>query len=170
MGRTLGAILIAGGVIVGAIVIWLMNAMQSDGGLTSAGAALGIVLGLLVLVLPQLGFGIFLLWKGGQEAKTAVSAKKQRQILDIVKSRGQIPISDLVIEMQSNRDDVQQLLHQLVGMGLYSGYVNWDEGMLYSQEASELRTLDRCKHCDGELSLAGKGVIRCPYCGTEYFL
>lgn len=170
MGRTLGAILIAGGVIVGAIVIWLMNTMQSDGGLTSSGAALGIVLGLLVLVLPQLGFGTFLLWKGGQEAKTAVSAKKQRQILDIVKSRGQIPISDLVIEMQSNRDEVQQLLHQLVGMGLYSGYVNWDEGMLYSQEASELRTLDRCKHCNGELSLAGKGVIRCPYCGTEYFL
>ena len=62
------------------------------------------------------------------------------------------------------------MIYELVNMGLYSGYINWSEGTLYSSEASELRTLDRCKNCNGQLELAGKGVIRCPYCGTEYFL
>ena len=170
MGKTLGAILIAGGVIVGGIIIWLMSAMRADGNLTASGASLGMALGILVLALPQLGFGAFLIWRGGQEAAVQAKADKQRELLNLVKTRGQIAISDLVIEMQSNRDEVQAMLHQLVGMGLFSGYVNWDEGMLYSQQASELRQLERCQNCNGELALAGKGVVRCPYCGAEYFL
>jgi tRNA(Ile2) C34 agmatinyltransferase TiaS len=55
-------------------------------------------------------------------------------------------------------------------MGVFSGYVNWDEGTLYSEQASELRNMTQCKNCGGNLTLAGKGVIKCPFCGTEYFL
>jgi tRNA(Ile2) C34 agmatinyltransferase TiaS len=42
--------------------------------------------------------------------------------------------------------------------------------VLYSAEVSALRGTTRCKHCGGEVTLAGKGVIKCPFCGTEYFL
>jgi hypothetical protein len=170
MGRTIGIILIAGGIIVGIIITVLMSVYNNEGSLSSGAATLGWVLGIVVLVLPQLGIGGFMLWKGGQEAAASAQANKQREILNIVKTRGQIGISDLVIEMQSSRDEVQQMLHELVGMGLFAGYVNWDEGMLYSRQASELRQLSQCENCAGELELAGKGVIRCPYCGTEYFL
>ena len=55
-------------------------------------------------------------------------------------------------------------------MGLFSGYINWDEGMLYSVEARNLRELENCRVCQGKLELAGKGVVQCPYCDTEYFL
>jgi tRNA(Ile2) C34 agmatinyltransferase TiaS len=65
---------------------------------------------------------------------------------------------------------VQNQVHALVGMGVFSGYVNWDDGVLYSAEAANLRDLERCKYCGGELKLVGKGVISCPFCGTEYFL
>jgi len=170
MGRTLGYILIAGGVIVGIIITVLMVVYRGEGRLTAGGMALGITLGLLILVLPQLGVGAYMIWKGGEDAQITQRARQQRQLLDIVKTRGQIGISDLVIEMNSTRDNVQQMLYQLVGMGLFAGYVNWDEGMLYSRQAKELRALNQCEHCGGELALAGKGVIRCPYCGTEYFL
>ncbi|MFQ5401358.1 MAG: hypothetical protein ACE5E7_17390 [Anaerolineae bacterium] len=170
MGRTIGIILIAGGIIVGIIITALMAVYRSEGSLSAGAATLGMVIGIAVLVLPQLGMGAFLLWRGGQEADAATQANKQRQLLNIVKTRGQIAIADLVIEMKSTRDDVVQMLHELVGMGLYSGYINWDEGMLYSRQASELRQLSNCLNCNGELELAGTGVIRCPYCGSEYFL
>lgn len=170
MGRILGIILIIGGIIVGIIIISLMGVYRSEGSLSGGAAVLGSAIGFIVLVLPQWGIGGFLLWKGGREADTAVQANKQRQLLNMVKTRGQIAISDLVIEMQSSQDEVNQMLHELVGMGLFSGYVNWDEGMLYSEQASALRELTNCLNCNGELELAGKGVIRCPYCGTEYFL
>jgi hypothetical protein len=170
MGKTLGVILIIGGIVVGAIIIALMSVYRSEGSLTSGAATLGIVIGLLVLVLPQLGFGAYLLMRGQQEAVVAESASKQRKMLGMIKAKGQVNIADLAIELRSSRDEIQGMIYELVNMGLYSGYINWSEGTLYSSEASELRTLDRCKNCNGQLELAGKGVIRCPYCGTEYFL
>lgn len=170
MGKTLGIILIIGGVVVGGIIIALMSVYQNEGSLTSGAATLGIVLGFLVLVLPQLGFGTYLLMRGRQESVVAESAGKQRKMLGMIKARGQVNIADLAIDLHSSRDEVQGMIYELVNMGLYSGYINWTEGTLYSSEASELRELDRCKNCNGQLELAGKGVIRCPFCGTEYFL
>lgn len=64
MGRTLGIILIIGGLVVGAIIVALMLVYRNEGSLTSGAATLGIVLGLLVLSLPQIGFGTFLLLRG----------------------------------------------------------------------------------------------------------
>ncbi len=170
MGRTLGIILLIGGTLVAIIITALMWTYSREGSLTSGAAMLGFVLGMLFLVLPQWGIGAYLLWKGGQEAKIAATADKQRELLDIIKSRGQVDIGDVAIEMQVSKDEVQGMLHQLVGMGLYSGYINWDEGVLYSREASKLREITECYHCGGQVKFAGKGIVSCPYCGTEYFL
>lgn len=170
MGRTLGIILLIGGTLVALILGGLMLTYNSEGSLTGGAAFLGFALGFLVLVLPQWGIGAYLLWKGGQEEQVAATAEKQRELLDIIKARGQVDIGDVAIEMQVSKDEVHDMLHQLVGMGLYSGYINWDEGMLYSKEASQIREIGNCYHCGGEVKFAGKGVLRCPYCGTEYFL
>ena len=170
MGKFLGIALIVGGLVVGIIVVVLMNVYRSEGNLTAGAATLGMALGLLILVLPQWGFGAFFLWRGQQDTAVNQKAAQQRKLLDMVKTRGQIYISDLVIELNETRDDVYNMLHQLVGMGLFSGYINWDEGVLYSREARELREITNCYNCTGELELAGKGIIKCPWCGTEYYL
>ena len=52
------------------------------------------------------------------------------------------------------------MVYQLVGLQVFSGYINWDDGILYSSEASKLRELDKCKNCGGEITLAGKGIVR----------
>lgn len=169
MGRTIGIILIAIGVIGCIILTALMGSYVVEGSLPRSAAILGFGLGAVVLIFP-LAAGVFMLWKGGQEAAADVRAEKQRQLLNMVKTRGQIAISDLAIEMDASREQVQAMLHDLVGKGLFSGYVNWDEGMLYSRQASQLRERNTCEVCGGQLELAGHGVIRCPYCGTEYFL
>ena len=88
----------------------------------------------------------------------------------MVKARGQVNISDIIVELQSSLPEVQDMIYKLVGMGVFSGYINWDEGTLYSEQASALRDLQECRNCGGQLSLAGKGVVKCPFCGTEYFL
>lgn len=169
MGRTLGIILIVGA-LVGCLILALVMFVPTIEGTRSAGAAtLGFGIFAIILMLP-LGAGVFMLWKGGQEEAAAGKAQQQRRVLNVVKTQGQVAISDLAIELDVSRDDVQQLLYDLVGKGLFSGYVNWDEGMLYSRQASDLRERSTCEVCGGQLELAGQGVIRCPYCGTEYFL
>ena len=89
MGKTLGIILLIGGVVVGAIIIALMTVYRGEGSLTAGAATLGIVIGFLVLVLPQLGFGAYLLVRGQQEAVIAESAGNQRKMLGMIKAKGQ---------------------------------------------------------------------------------
>lgn len=170
MNRTVGMILV-----IAAIVILLVGGGWLASGVISgktevAGAVLGFGLLLAVLVGPLAGFGVVSMVRGRKEAADQAMAEKQRKILDMVKTRGKVNISDVIIELQSSQPAVRDMIYRLVGMGVFSGYVNWDEGVLYSTEASQLRGMEQCANCGGQLTLAGKGVIKCPYCGTEYFL
>ena len=148
--------------------LWLSSQVQSEA-LQAGGALLGAGL-LFIPVALLVGGGIYLFSQGGKEQQRTSEMQRQRQVLDIVKSRGQVSVSDVAMEMGIPAGDVKDIVHQLVGLQVFSGYVNWDDGTLYSVDASQLRTLDKCKNCGGELRLSGKGVVTCRFCGTEYFL
>ncbi len=168
-GRLVGVILIVVGFGIAVIAgLWLASQV-SGGQVQSGGALIGAGLAFIPVAL-LVGFGIYLYVQGGKEAESESEMQKQRQLLDIVKSRGQVAVSDLALEMKTNVDTVKSMVHQLVGLQVFSGYINWDKGILYSSDASNLRDLQKCKNCGGEIKLAGKGVVVCPFCGTEYFL
>lgn len=169
-GRTIGAVLTGAGVVIGvAIGVWLYFGVQ-EGNLRRSGAAFAAVLFVGVLVLPLIGAGVFFFVKGGAQARDLARVQEQRRLLDMVKTRGQLQISDIVLEMKSTSDRVKSDIYDLVGRGLFSGYVDWDRGVLYSVEASQLQGRSTCPNCGGQVELAGKGLIRCPYCGAEIFL
>ena len=170
MTRTIGIILI-----ITAVVICLLGGawlvvQQASGANTIGGTVLGFALLIAILVVPLTGGGVFAFVRGGGEQAEKAESDALRKILDMVKTRGEVGMSDIIIELQSDLSSVQAMVYKLVGMGVFSGYVNWDEGILYSAEASALHETTQCKHCGGNLSLAGKGVLKCPFCSTEYFL
>jgi len=169
-GRVVGIVLVIVGVVVAVLAGALLFSGVSSGSLTVSGAILGFALAFLVLVAPLIGFGVFMLVKSGEEAADRAHAARQRRLLDIVRSRGQVDIADLAVEMQMNRDELRAMIHELVGLQVFSGYINWDKGTLYSAEASHLRELKKCENCGGEIELKGKGVLECRFCGTEYFV
>jgi hypothetical protein len=96
--------------------------------------------------------------------------ERQTRLAAIVSARGQIRMEDLAHELSAPRELTRTWMYELVKRGEFSGYINWDEGVLYSREARRLTEAGRCPHCSGELALAGKGVIRCRYCSSEIFL
>lgn len=169
-GKMVGLGMIAAGAILGiAGGAWLVSAMNEDK-LDRTAAIFGLVLLLGAVVIPLVAGGVFFTRKGSLEEKQMAKVDQQRQLLNIVSTRGQVSISDLVLEMHSTRDQVEKDLNELVGRGLFSGYVDWNKGMLYSVEASKLQGAQFCPNCGGKLELAGKGVVTCPYCGAQIFL
>lgn len=169
-GRLIGIILmIVGFGIAGLAGLFLAAQSSAEDGLSAGGAIVGAALAFIPVSL-LVGFGIFMYVKGGQEQEQESIIRKQRELLDILRSRGQVGVYDMALEMGVKVEDVKEMVHQLVGLQVFSGYVNWNDGILYSAEASSLRELQECKKCGGKIQLAGKGVIACPFCGMEYFL
>lgn len=161
--------MLGAGLIVGiGIWLWLIQGIREDN-LQGSGAIFGFILSLFLIV-PLVGGGIYFIVKGQAEARDLARVQEQRRLLDIVTTRGQVTIADLVLELNATRDKVQRDLYELVGRGLFSGYVDWNKGMLYSVEASKLQGQQQCPNCGGNVQLAGKGLIKCPYCGAEIFL
>jgi DNA-directed RNA polymerase subunit RPC12/RpoP len=169
---TLGIGLIAAGVLV-AILIggWLAAGLADDGSdLRLSGALLGAFFGFAIFVLPLVGGGVLILTRARRVAAAMEHVGRQRKMLGIVEASGEISIADLALETGGTRDTVRSDLYDLVSKGLFSGYVDWDRGILFARQASEIRAGGRCPNCGGEQSLAGKGLIRCEYCGAEIFL
>ena len=170
-GRVVGLILVVIGILtclIGSTVA--ISSVQSAGAQGTTG---GMVLGLAFSALPALlfvGVGAYLFTRGRAEATQMAEVAKQKKILNIVMTRGKATISDIVLEMGTNTEQVKAWIYDLVGKGLFSGYVNWNDGILYSKQASQMREGGKCPNCGGQLELSGKGVISCPFCGSEIFL
>lgn len=169
-GRTLGFVLIAIALIALLVSSGLLIAQVSAKETTGTGAILGVLIALLVFVLPLGGGGFYLLSKGRQEATEFKEIAKQKKILNMVLSQGKVTLSDVALELNAPMEQVEDMVRDLVGKGLFSGAINWNDGILYSREAAAMKAEHKCPNCAGELELAGKGVIKCPFCGAEVFL
>lgn len=170
-GRVVGLIL----VIIG-IAICLIGSLVSITSVQAAGESGnvgGMVLGIAFSALPALlfvGTGVYLFARGRAEQQEYAEVAKQKQVLNMVMTQGKVSIADIALEMGMSVDQVKAWVYDLVGKGLFSGYVNWNDGILYSKQASQIREGGKCPNCGGQLTLGGKGIVTCQYCGTDIFL
>jgi len=167
-GKTVGVMLIVVALIIVSVAGLFLTSGIAEGKLQTSGLLLGLAL-TLVLALPIFVFGIIMLSKGQSEAKQFAEAEKEKKILNIVQTHGQVNVADVVIEMNLTRDQVKEYIYDLVGKGLFTGYINWNDGILYARQAAEMQTT-KCPNCGGVREVVGKGVVKCPYCGSELFL
>ncbi len=169
-GRLVGLIFILVGVGAFALIALFLVVQVITRETTPTGALLGIVLAFLVLAAPLTGAGVYLFRRGQAEAETFARVQKERDLLNMVLTQGKVTFNDAAITLNVSREEVEALVRSLVGKNLFSGAINWKEGILYSEEATTLLNQKRCPNCGGELDIAGKGVIQCPWCGAEVFV
>jgi hypothetical protein len=158
--RIIGVVLL----VVGAgVAIWL------GAGIASGKSVTGVALGFVLFSLPFIAVGLYFLLQSKGEIVQQTKVDKERAVLNAVTTRGRVGIADLAIENNATRDEVKQYIYDLIGKGLFTGYVNWEKGELVSAEAAQIKE-GQCPNCGGAVELAGKGLVRCPFCGTETYL
>ena len=165
-GKPIGVILmIAGVAVVVLALIWAFaNSSLSSGSIALVGGC-ATIFGLIIA-----GAGVYFFLSGQSETKQFATVEQEKRVLNSVMTQGQVQIPQLAIEMNASVDQIKSYVYDLVGKGLFTGYVDWKAGKLFSQEASKLQGRTTCPNCGGQLELGGKGVIKCPYCGAEIFL
>jgi hypothetical protein len=167
--KTIGLLMVGAGFIIalGAVFCLLPNVME--GKLQWSGFALGVTMAFFFVGLPLVGVGIYVFTRGRAEAAQLSEVAKERRLLSMMQAQGRVNVRDAALELDVPLSTVKEYIYDLVHKGIFVGYINWDEGVLYSKQASEMQTT-RCPHCGGERELVGKGIVKCPYCGSELFL
>jgi DNA-directed RNA polymerase subunit RPC12/RpoP len=168
-GKMLGLILMLAGMgicIVGSLFLG-SGLMAEKTDLTAA--ILGFALLFIFLVLPLVGVGGFLTLRGQQEAKEMAEVEKEKKILNVVSVQGKASLSTLALELNATLDQVKNWVYDLVGKGLFTGYIDWKSQTLFAKDAAAMQT-NKCPNCGGVRELVGKGVVKCPYCGAELFI
>jgi hypothetical protein len=174
-GRLIGLVLIALAIaILAGTGVWISFTLgpPGPGRLQGGGAALVMGCGLVVALLVG-GFGVWFLMQGRTEATQFAEVEKQKRILNIVQTQGTVLLSNMALEMNMPMDKVKSAIYDLVGKGLFTGYVDWKAGKLVSADAAALNQAvltGKCPNCGAPQVVAGKGVVRCDYCGAEFFL
>ena len=173
-GRVIGLVLIGVAVVMflgaGIFVFGQMN--QTNTQMQAGGAALTMGCALLVAAVVA-GFGVWFLMQGRSEAGQFADVEKQKRILNIIQTQGTVQLGTVALETNMPMDQVKSAIYDLVGKGLFTGYVDWKGGKLVSSDAAAITTAaisGKCPNCGAPQVVGGKGVIRCEYCGAEFFL
>ncbi len=169
-GKIIGILLTLIGIIAFVLTLIFLGLQVHTGETTITGAILGVIIVFIVLVAPLVTAGIYLVRRGEAERAEYARAQLERDLLNMVLTQGKISFSEAAIELNISRDEVEALVRSLVGKNLFSGAVNWEDGILYSEEARTLLQTGRCPNCGGKLEIAGKGIVKCPWCGAEIFV
>lgn len=173
-GRLIGLILIVFAVACVAVAgFWVFGATNQSGTQLQSGGAFLTMGAAVVVALVIAGFGVWFLMQGRTETRQFSEVEKEKQILNIVSTQGTIDLPTLAIEINMPLDRVKAGIYDLVGKGLFTGYVDWRAGKLVSSDAaaiSQAVQTGKCPNCGAPQVVAGKGVIRCDYCGAEFFL
>lgn len=174
-GRIIGLVLIGVAVVmVLAAGIWVFGASSQTGGtqLQGGGAALTMGCALFFAALVA-GFGIWFLMQGRSETRQFADVEKEKRILNIVQTQGTVQLGSMALEMNMPMDQVKSAIYDLVGKGLFTGYVDWKAGKLVSSDAAVITNAvitGKCPNCGAPQVVGGKGVIRCDFCGAEFFI
>jgi hypothetical protein len=167
-GRTVGIILLVIGIVLALILVAWLFAGQGENKLEGTGLVLGLAL-TFILVAPFLAGGVYFFTKGQSEAKEFAVIEKEKRLLNMVLTQGKVQLAHAAVEMNATLDQIRAFVYDLVGKGLFTGYIDWKSNTLYSADASKIGSTT-CPNCGGVRELVGKGTVKCPYCGAEIFL
>ena len=136
--RTKYAVMIGFGFGIAMLVgLWLAIQVSADEPLSSL---IGIA---LLGFLPSAflaGYGAYQYIRVGEEPDVIpdIDVRQQRELVDLIHERGMISIVDASQELGIGEHDVRDAIRQLLELEIFTGDVDWNEGLIYSQKTRKL--------------------------------
>ncbi len=157
-GKTLGLILVGiGAAILLLVVLWALSNTE----LAATAKILAVFFGAIVSA-PLIGFGIYTLTKGQAEASEEKVIAKQRKLLNMVMTQGQVNIAEATLELGTSRDETKQLIYDLIGKQLFSGYVDLGRGYSIFVGRNQIDRGRPMPQMRGQAPVGGKRVDQVP--------
>lgn len=129
-----------------------------------------MMIGSLLLATPFMGLGAFLYWRGKKTLSELAIIQHQKRLLFMLKQQEYVRINDVGCALGKSPSYVQYLIHDLVAKGLFHGYLDRTEGLLFPRWSGSLRGLKKCPICAGKQEFTRKRTIDCQHCRAQIFL
>ena len=110
-GKTVGIILIAVGLVVAAGTVFCLLPSLLEGKLQTSGFALGVVLAIVLVTLPLVAVGAFVLVRGRAEDRQLAEVAKERKLLNMVQSQGKVNVADAAVELDVPLRSIKQYIY-----------------------------------------------------------
>ncbi|MBC7870232.1 MAG: hypothetical protein H7Y09_05285 [Chitinophagaceae bacterium] len=89
-----------------------------------------------VVIVPLIGAGIYFYIRPQQEeAEPESFVRQQRELLDNLRSRGQMTFSDAAQQLAVSEEAVIEMVNQLITLEIFNGEVDWQKGILYAGQS-----------------------------------
>jgi hypothetical protein len=94
------------------------------------------------------------------------------RLMEMIQTTCKVSIADAPAELKRMSNGVRTAILDLVSLGSFSGYINWQEGpegMIYLKDAAVVQTT-KCPNCGYQRNDVGEGAVTCPQCKVELFI
>lgn len=138
VNRTKYAVMIGFGFGIAVLVgLWVAIQVSADQSLSSL---LGVALLGFIPSALLAGYGAYQYMQIGEEPDVIpdVDVRHQRELVDLIHERGMISIADASQQLGIREHDVRDAIRQLLELGIFTGDVDWNEDILYSQKTHKL--------------------------------
>ncbi len=117
--------------------LWVAFQVSADQSLASL---LGVALIGFVPSAFLAGYGAYQYIRVGEEPDIIpdIDVRQQRELVDLIHERGRVSISDASQELGIGEHDVRDAIRQLLELEIFTGDVDWNEDVIYSQKTRKL--------------------------------
>lgn len=153
-----------------AAISGLFLAVQVSSDAMDAAGILLVAGGTFVVAAPLISYGFYGMMTDSQdEPDEPVSmVHQQREFMDVLRSRRQIRIGEMADTLDVSVEDVQRMFHDLVTLGIFSGYVH--EDIVYYADPETIRSMSLCFVCQAPITGQADETFSCAGCGTVYYV
>ncbi len=102
-----------------------------------------------------------------EEEADAILSWREKRFLNIMEVQKQMRVLALAGVLKMSGQEFREYIHKIAAAGLFSGYVDWDEGLVCAMRSEEMA--HECPKCKALRQTDGEDVAVCEWCGVELF-